>query len=202
MKDLRKPFIADEAKEHEEMQFNQNRNVEQLEEEGSDNLNQDEIEKAQKLIDERYPLNYLRIVEVFSFLKPLTMCCKKQQKKKQSFAFKKALLSDAVKAKLGDKNQLHELGKLYKDEHKKTRRLSDVEHKEEKRMENNPLNLLGIGIVAQFNLMAYLIFAFVVFSLLSIPIIKIYSGYDAMRGTKKEIYTATTLGNFGFSSSA
>lgn len=73
---------------------------------------------------------------------------------------------------------------------------------QEKKIENDPLNLLGIGIVAQFNLMRYLIFAFIAFTLLSIPMIKIYSGHDAMRGTKKEWYTARTLGNFGFSTSS
>ena len=73
---------------------------------------------------------------------------------------------------------------------------------QEEKMDHDPLNLLGIGIVAQFDLMRYLIFAFTIFSLLSIPMIMIYQGYDAMKGTKKESYTASTLGNFGFSTSA
>lgn len=73
---------------------------------------------------------------------------------------------------------------------------------QEEKMDHDPLNLLGIGIVAQFDLMRYLILAFTFFTICSIPMIYIYSGYDAMKGTKKESYTASTLGNFGFSTSA
>jgi hypothetical protein len=73
---------------------------------------------------------------------------------------------------------------------------------QQEKMQSDPLNLLGIGIVAQFNLVRYLIIVFGLFTLLSIPMIYMYSGYDAMRGTKKESYTASTLGNMGFSSSA
>lgn len=78
----------------------------------------------------------------------------------------------------------------------------DIVKPQQEKMDNDPLNLLGIGIVAQFNLVRYLITVFALFTLLSIPMIYMYSGYDAMRGTKKESYTASTLGNMGFSSSA
>jgi hypothetical protein len=68
-------------------------------------------------------------------------------------------------------------------------------------IDNNPLNLLGLGIVAQFNLMKYLIFAFALFTVFSIPIMVLYTDYDALQG-RPGVFADSTLGNLGFSSSA
>ena len=65
---------------------------------------------------------------------------------------------------------------------------------------NNPLNIFGVGILSQFNLIIHLIVVFTIFSLFSIPIILIYSDYDAMKG-RPIAFASTTLGNLGFTSS-
>lgn len=111
-------------------------------------------------------------------------------------------MSQAVKTKLENFNLVNlAKSKLIANKQPEVK-LEEFDQSQSKMMKSNPLNIFGVGIVAQFNLMEYLIVAFFVFTLLSIPIIMIYNGYDAMRGTKKEMYTKSTLGNFGFSSTA
>lgn len=80
-------------------------------------------------------------------------------------------------------------------------KILEAQKHENEKSNNNILNLLGIGIVSHFRLIEYMIAIFFVISLLMIPVIKIYSGYDAMKGTKNEGSTMYTLGNFGFASS-
>ena len=79
--------------------------------------------------------------------------------------------------------------------------VKDIKGEMERMIKDNPLNIFGIGILSQFNLMIHLIIIFSIFSLMSIPIILIYSNYDAMKGSTVA-FASTTLGNLGFSSSS
>lgn len=78
--------------------------------------------------------------------------------------------------------------------------VKDIRHEVEKMISSNPLNIFGVGILSQFNLIIHLIIIFTIFSLLSIPIMLVYSGYDAMKG-RPIAFASTTLGNLGFTSS-
>ncbi|CAI2375497.1 unnamed protein product [Moneuplotes crassus] len=181
----------------------EDKHMEEFEIEPKDKLNQEEVDKAEKLINQRYPLNNLALHEVFTFLKPLVFWRKKANKAKQtSLKFTKLVTSEAAYADM-KADKLGGLKGLVKKHRKSSNRVVEEAAKSQQEMVDcEPLNLLGIGIVAQFDLMKYLIIAFILFTLLSIPMIVIYSGYDNMRGTKKESYTAPTLGNFGFSTSS
>lgn len=176
--------------------------LEQMEREEKEKLEKQEIDKARELINRRYPLNNLGITDVFTIFRPLLFWRKANEAKKESERFKKGIMSEAISKSLLRKPNLN-LDKVNTALMKSQKGIIEdsMIHQEEK-INNDPLNLLGIGIVAQFNLMLYLILAFVIFSLLAIPMINIYSGYSAMKGTKKEAYTDSTLGNLGFSSSA
>jgi hypothetical protein len=176
--------------------------VEQMEREEKEKLEKKDIDKAMNLISERYPLNNMGITDVFTILRPLLFWRKISETKKESKKYRKCVISEAITKASHRKRILSLEGLQTKVLTSQNIIIKDSKKNQEDKMSYDPFNLLGIGIVAQFNLMLYLIMAFVLFSLLAIPMINIYSGYDAMEGTKKESYTSSTLGNFGFSSSA
>ena len=165
-------------------------------------LEKSDIDKAEKMIDQRYPLNNHGLVDVFPFLRPLVFWRKSNEKAKKSNILKKALMRDIYTGK--DQTERRSgVGLLKKVKAKiSEEKIKKAQELEEKKSKHNILNMLGIGIVSHYSLLEYMIFAFFVFSLLSIPIIRIYEGYDAMKGTKNEAATSTTLGNMGFVSSA
>jgi hypothetical protein len=74
-----------ENKNQEEEDF---KNIEQMQLEAKEKLETHEIDKAEKLISQRYPLNYLSIIEVFTFLSYIAFWIAKRKKKKQSEKFK------------------------------------------------------------------------------------------------------------------
>ena len=67
-------------------------------------------------------------------------------------------------------------------------------------LKKNQIYIYGIGILSQFSLMKHLILFFTIFSLLSIPNLIIYSGYDSMKGMSNTLFVLT-LGNLVFTSS-
>ena len=90
--------------------------------------------------------------------------------------------------------------------HKATKKISDTKTEQAKKLAENKksqniFNMLGIGIVSYFSLLEYLIVLFIVFTIISFPMIYIYRDYDGMKGTLNGDITKSTLGNMGFSSS-
>lgn len=47
--------------------------IEQMQRERKEALEREEVDKAEKLISQRYPLNYLKLTEVFSILRPFSL---------------------------------------------------------------------------------------------------------------------------------
>lgn len=74
-----------ERKNQEEEDF---KNIERMQIEAKEKLEAYEIDKAEKLISQRYPLNYLSITEVFTILSYIAFWSQKAKKKKESEKFK------------------------------------------------------------------------------------------------------------------
>ena len=124
-------------------------------------LQKEEIDKAEKLISQRYPLNYLSLSDVFTFLKPIALWRKKSQKKKISTRFKKLVTSEAIYNSL-QPNKFTGLKSLTdKVKRSSLHMVQKAAKPQEEKLDHDPMNLLGIGIVAQFDLMKYLILAFI-----------------------------------------
>lgn len=70
-----------------------------------------------------------------------------------------------------------------------------IEKKEEK---EDPYLLLGYGMIAYFRLLIYLTISFLLFTLLSIPALVIYSSYDGLSWLGNYSKTKYSLGNMGF----
>lgn len=163
-------------------------------------LTKEEIDEAYKVINDKYPLNFLSVFEVLSLHKIFSCWSKPKENKLASNKLRQEILNKALLTK--QKKDLEQAESISRTESQDDNEaIIEAKIKNDKMLKNDPLNLLGLGIVAQFNLMKLLIFIFTVFSLLSIPIMILYSsGYDAMRG-RPGAFAKTTLGNFGFTSS-
>ena len=162
-------------------------------------LSKEEIDQAYGIIDNKYPLNFLSLFEVLSLNKICKPCSKQKTKKFTSNKMTEIVLKQALDKKKNPSEE--DTTKL-----SKSNSVEDADSVEKSRdsieqiIKHNPLNILGLGIVAQFSLMKFLIVIFTVFSVLCIPIIIMYSEYSAMSDAPG-IFAEATLGNLGYSTS-
>lgn len=165
-------------------------------------LTKPEIDLAFKVINDKYPLNYLSVFEVFSLHKIFKGWVKHDPTKIASNKLREEMMERVLLAYADQTQEEDEMLELKRNESTKVRdAVSKAKEASDEMIRRDPLNLLGLGIVAQFALNKFLIFGFIIFTLLSIPIIYLYTRYDAMRG-RQGTFGYTTLANFGFSSSA
>ena len=61
--------------------------------------------------------------------------------------------------------------------------------------------ILGFGMIAYFRMLSYFIAIFLLFSILSIPSIVIYSSYDGLDDLSNYSKARFSLGNIGYSGS-
>jgi hypothetical protein len=72
--------------------------------------------------------------------------------------------------------------------------------KKEKKQENeDPYLIIGFGMVAYFKMLKSLILMFIIFTLLSIPAICIYTHHNGQKDLVNYSKSRYTLGNLGFS---
>ena len=159
----------------------------------SDSLTREEINKAYKIIENRYPLGFLPVFEVLN-LKYLWYWWTKKKKRDNDFESDKIQSLVMSKAfETIDKSQAI-------NSNENLQKISKIKLFIKDMLKKDPISIYGIGILSQFSLMKHLIFIFTIFTLFSIPNLVIYSSYDAMKGMSNT-FSVLTLGNFGFTSS-
>ena len=136
---------------------------------GPDRLNDLQINYARELIDNIHKLKSTPIEKTLPYLKYCCCCCFRKRKPRFDFALKRAI-----------------------------RRKLDIKvPKSDQLIEEDPFLLLGYGINSYFAVMKQLMIMVGLISLVTVPLMHIFSGQQALIKYPDYNYNQYTLGNIG-----
>ena len=152
-------------------------------------LEPEEIEEAEQRIAELHPLRDLPLYRVFPIWAPVIKYCSRKANSKRA--------SPEEKRK-AEYKRLKEAGKSMGVAEEPAEPLLGDAPQEEFPEDENPYLSLGFGMVAYYTMLRTLIYMFIVFTFLMIPVITTYSSYDGLKSGNNYSKTKYSLGNMGF----